>query len=120
MSKAINEGSCNTTPQVNKLIGSEWTSLDGQSFNNAPESNKHWDLNTKFEEPPANTNLAKPLPKCTKKLKRSRFCSPSKDLKPIKSSKKFKPSKPSTSTSTESFQIGKIMSNIAETHAFIE
>ena len=115
--KAIND-KCNSIPYVEKSLSLEWTIPSNESSNNPTKSNKHWDSNTKFEEPSAN-NLAKPLSKSTKKLKRSKSCSPSKNLKPSKKCKIIKPPKPSTST-LNSVQLGKIMSNIAKTHAIIK
>ena len=101
--KAIND-KCNSIPHVEKSLSLEWTIPSNESSNNPTKSNKHWDSNTKFEEPCTANNLAKPL---SKSIKSSQKC------------KKFKPSQPSTSTSN-SVQLGKIMSNIAKTHVFIK
>ena len=92
----------------------EWISLDGQSSNNLTKSNNHWDANTKykFEEPQHAKNFAKALPKCTKQLKCSKKYSPSKNIKP--------PIKTSKDCTSATFEIEKIMRNVAETHAFIK
>ena len=112
--KIVNE-KANTTKD--KKMIDMWTCLDGSSSNNAPKSNKHWDSNTKFLEPPA-IYLAI---KHSKNLQRTKRCSPSNDIKIVKSSKIYKTSKgslPSTSTSS-SFHLEKIMSSIEETHTFM-
>ena len=117
--KAIND-KCNSIPHVEKSFTSlEWTIPSNESSNNPTKSNKHWDSNTNFEEPSTANNLAKPFSKRKKKLKCYKSNSPAKRIKPSQNCKKFKPSKPSTSTS-DSVQLGKIMSNIARSHAFIK
>lgn len=116
--QAIND-ECKSIPNFKKSLGLEWTIQSNESSKNPTKSIKHWDSNTKFEEPSVANNLAKPLSKSTKKLKRSKSCSPSKNLKPSKKCKIIKPPKPSTST-LNSVQLGKIMSNIAKTHAIIK
>ena len=116
--KAIND-KCNSIPHVEKSLSLEWTIPSNESSNNPTKSNKHWDSNTKFEEPCTANNLAKTFSKSTNKLIRSKSNYPSKSMKSSQKCKKFKPSKPSTSTSN-SVQLGKIMSNIAKTHAIIK
>ena len=106
--QAIND-ECKSIPNFKKSLGLEWTIQSNESSKNPTKSIKHWDSN----------NLAKPLSKSSKKLKRSKSCSPSKNLKPSKKCKIIKPPKPSTST-LNSVQLGKIMSNIAKTHAIIK
>ena len=87
--KAIND-KCNSIPHVEKSLRLEWMIPLNESTNNPTKSNKHWDSNTKFEEPSAN-NLAKPLSKSTKKLKRSKSNSPSNVSNPLNSVKDSNP-----------------------------